>query len=152
MLPAVDGIRASFLSQIGVPTMAKASRPKQRSKRATSSKTSRRAVRNSRTTVSGPAMSDSSGAGDVQVDKTNAVEDVASAFAFTPDKAAEYDADTALAPRQGASAKPSDPIAGASTVSELNASEKVGSGGRTSATTRSPDHSIASAWTRAAVS
>jgi len=35
----------------------------------------------------------------------------------------------ALAPPQGASVKPDDPIAGASTVSELNGSEKAGSGG-----------------------
>ena len=54
---------------------------------------------------------------------------MASAFAFNPNKAAEYDPDAMLAPPEGASVKPADPIAGASTVSELNGSAKVGSGG-----------------------
>ena len=54
---------------------------------------------------------------------------MASAFAFNPNKAAEYDPDAALAPSEGASVKPADPIVGASTVSELNGSEKLGSGG-----------------------
>ena len=54
---------------------------------------------------------------------------MASAFPFNPIKAAEYDPDAMLAPPEGASVKPADPIAGASTVSELNGSAKVGSGG-----------------------
>ena len=86
-------------------------------------------VRNSRTTVSGPAEPDGSGAGDIVAEKTAAAQDVASACAFNPTKAAEYDPQAALAPPQGASVKPRDPIAGASTVSERNGSEKVGSGG-----------------------
>jgi hypothetical protein len=59
------------------------------------------------------------------------VQDVASTFAFNPIKAAEYDPGAAVAPPEGASVKPADPIVGASTVSELNASEKVGSGSPT---------------------
>ena len=54
---------------------------------------------------------------------------MASAFPFNPNKAAEYDPDAALAPPEGASVKPADPIVGASTVTELNGSDKVGSGG-----------------------
>ena len=54
---------------------------------------------------------------------------MASAFPFNPNKAAEYDPDAALAPPEGASVKPADPIVGASTVSEVNGSDKVGSGG-----------------------
>ena len=50
-------------------------------------------------------------------------------FAFNPNKAAEYDPDAALAPPEGTSVKPADPIVGASTVTELNGSEKVGGGG-----------------------
>jgi catalase len=56
---------------------------------------------------------------------------VSASFTFNPNKAAEYDPDAALAPPKGASVKPLDPIAGASTVSEVNGSDKVGSGGPT---------------------
>src|SRR5678815_5008929 len=96
-----------------------------------SSKTTKKhsTVRNSRTTVSGPAEPDASGAGDLAAEKAAAAQDVASAFAFNPNKRAEYDPKAALAPPEGASVRPSDPTAGASTVSELNGSDKVGSGG-----------------------
>src|SRR6187397_564964 len=87
------------------------------------------AVRNSRTTASGPAEPDGSGAGDIAAEKAAGTQDVASAFAFNPNKAAEYDPEAALAPPKGASVKPADPIVGASTVSEVNGSDKVGSGG-----------------------
>jgi len=86
-------------------------------------------VRNSRTTVSGPAEPDASGDGDIVAEKSAGTQDVAAAFPFNPNKAAEYDPDAALAPPEGASIKPADPIVGASTVSELNGSDKVGSGG-----------------------
>ena len=87
------------------------------------------AVRNSRSTVSGPAPPDSSGDGDIAAEKATATQDVASAFTFNFNKAAEYDRDAALAPPEGVSVEAADPIAGASTVSELNGSDKVGSGG-----------------------
>jgi hypothetical protein len=111
--------------------MAKSSRPSKAGKQSRSAKHSRNesTVRNSRTTVSGPAEPDAAGIGDVAADKAAAAQDFASAFAFNTNKAAEYDPDAALAPPEGASVKPPEPIAGASTVSELNASEKIGSGG-----------------------
>jgi catalase len=111
--------------------MAKSSRPSNRSKDSKPSKGSkdRSTVRNSRTTVSGPAEPDASGRGDVTAEKAAAAQEVASVFTFNPNKAAEYDPEAALAPPEGASVKPADPIAGASTVSELNGSDKVGSGG-----------------------
>jgi catalase len=111
--------------------MAKSSRPSNGSKQSKSSKSSKdgSTIRNSRTTVSGPAEPDASGRGDVTAEKAAATQDVASAFTFNPNKAAEYDPAAALAPPEGASVKPSDPIAGASTVSELNGSDKAGSGG-----------------------
>ncbi len=56
-------------------------------------------------------------------------QDVASAFPFNPIKSAEYDPAAALAPPEGPSVKPADPIVGASTVTESNGSDKVGSGG-----------------------
>jgi catalase len=86
-------------------------------------------VRNSRTTVSGPAKPDTSGSGDVVAEKAAGTQDIASAFPFNPNKAAEYDPAAALAPPEGAFVSPEDPIAGASTVTEVNGSEKVGSGG-----------------------
>jgi catalase len=101
--------------------VAKASRPAKTKTKST--------VRNSRTTVSGPAESDASGAGDMVAEKAAGTQDVASAFPFNSNKAAEYNRDAALAPPQGASVKPADPIVGASTVTESSGSDKVGSGG-----------------------
>jgi catalase len=85
-------------------------------------------TRNSRATVSGPAKPDASGAGDVLAEKSAGAQDLASAFPFNSNKAAEYDPDAALAPEKGASAKAADPIVGASTVTEMNGSDKAGSG------------------------
>src|SRR5688572_15545163 len=99
-----------------------------KSSRPTKTARSKSAVRNSRTTVSGPAEPDASGAGDRIAEKAAGTQDVASAFPFNPNKQAEYDPDAALAPPEGASVKPADPIVGASTVSEMNGSDKVGSG------------------------
>jgi catalase len=64
----------------------------------------------------------------VLAEKAAGTEDLASAFPFNPNKPAEYDPGAALAPPEGASMKPADPIVGASTVTEMNGSEKVGSG------------------------
>ena len=56
-------------------------------------------------------------------------EELAASFPFNANKPLEYDPDAAIAPDEGASKKPADPIVGASTVSEKNGSDKVGSGG-----------------------
>ena len=85
-------------------------------------------VRNSRATVSGPAAPDRSGAGDVLAEKMAGTQTVSSAIAFNPIKAAEYDPAAALTPPAGVAVKSADPIVGASTVSESNGSDKVGSG------------------------
>ena len=85
--------------------------------------------RNSRATVSGPARPDRSGQGDALAEKLSASAAVAAAFPYNPLKASEYDAGAAVAPQPGPSVKPHDPLAGASTVTESNASDKVGSGG-----------------------
>jgi catalase len=94
-----------------------------------SSKTSA-AKAQSRPTVSGPAEPDSS------ADSTDALEakfagtnELSSRFAFNENKPGEYDPAVALEPEQGVHAKPDDSIVGASTVSEMASSEKVGSGG-----------------------
>ena len=111
--------------------MAKSSRRLKVQKQSPAAKHSRKGtnIRTSRTTVSGAAEPDASGEGDVAAEKAAATQKVAAAVAFNANKAAEYDPKAALAPPQGASVKPDDPIAGASTVSELNGSEKAGSGG-----------------------
>ena len=85
--------------------------------------------RNSRATVSGPAEPDRSGRGDRLAEKTAAAADVAAAFPYNPLKASEYDPGAAVAPLPGPAVKPHDSLAGASTVSEMNGSEKLGSGG-----------------------
>ena len=100
-----------------------------KSSRSVKSAKKKSTVRNSRSTVSGPAVPDASGFGDILAEKAAGTQDAASAFPFKPNKAAEYDPDAALAPPKGASVKPADPIVGASTVTELNGSNKVGSGG-----------------------
>jgi catalase len=105
--------------------MAKTSK----SSRSTTASKTKSALRNSRATVSGPAEPDASASGDLAAEKAAAAQEVASAFVFNAHKAAEFDPDAALAPPTGASVKHDDPLAGASTVSELNGSEKTGSGG-----------------------
>ena len=102
-----------------------------RSSQAAKTSKNKSTVRNSRTTVSGPAKPDGSGPGGILAQKAAGTQDVASAFPFNANKAAEYDPEAALGPPEGASVKPPDPIVGASTVSEHNGSEKVGSGRET---------------------
>src|SRR6187200_1695913 len=104
--------------------------------------------RNSRTTVSGPAEPDASGAGDLAAEKAAGTQEVASAFPFNPQKAAEYDPDAALAPPEGTSVTPANPIVGASTVSEANDSDKSAAVGRASVAIRPSVRSIASASTQ----
>ena len=86
-------------------------------------------VRNSRTTVSGPAQPDRSGRGDIAAEKAAGTQQTAAAMPFNRIKRAEYDPSAALTPPKGPSIRPADPIVGASTVSEMNGSEKTGSGG-----------------------
>src|SRR5262245_2985400 len=111
--------------------MAKSSRPSKSQKNSRPVKHSRNesTVRNSRATVSGPAKPGPAVPGDPAAEKAAATQNVSAAFVFNPTKAAEDDPKAALAPPEGASVKPKDPIAGASTVSEQNGNEKAGSGG-----------------------
>jgi catalase len=85
-------------------------------------------IRKSRATVSGPASASGPVTGDILAEKAAATDELASAFPYNSNKAAEYDPDAASAPPRGASARPDDPIVGASTVTERHSSEKVGSG------------------------
>ena len=101
--------------------MAKSPRPKTSQKQ--------KSAGNTRATVSGPAAPVSSGTRDVLAERMAGTQALASAFLFNPNKGAEYDPESALAPPEGPSVKPPDPIVGASTITESNGSEKAGSGG-----------------------
>ena len=79
--------------------------------------------------MGGPAESGKPASTDVLAEKVAATADLAAAFPFNPNKASEYDPAAAVAPPAGAFVKPQDPIAGSSTVSEANGSDKAGSGG-----------------------
>ncbi len=108
--------------------MAKSHRSRKQQQKG-SGRSDRDSTRGSRASVGGPAAPASAGRGDVLADKVAGTQELASTFPFNPNKAAEYDPKAALAPPKGVSAKPDDPIVGASTVSESNGSEKAGSGG-----------------------
>ncbi|MCC7125050.1 MAG: catalase [Acidobacteria bacterium] len=85
---------------------------------------------NSRATVGGPAIP--ALYADSDDDPTVKMEATAALVERRPsndNKAAEYDPDAAQTPPEGQSVPPDDPITGASTVTEANGSEKVGSGG-----------------------
>ena len=83
-----------------------------------------------RATVSGPAEpSLTTETTDDLAAKVAGTEELAASFPYNATKAAEYDPDAAVNPPEGAAMKPHDPIVGASTVTELEGSEKVGSGG-----------------------
>ena len=97
------------------------------------SETSRKSTRpraESRNTVSGPAAPQGSPASaDLLEAKVAGTDELASAMPFNANKPREYDPLAAVAPAPGASTRAHDPIVGASTVSEGQASDKLGSGG-----------------------
>jgi catalase len=85
---------------------------------------------NSRATMSGPAEpSATESSADVQTAKLAATQTLSAAMPYNVTKPLEYDPGAAVSPEPGVHVKPADPIAGASTVTEMNGSEKVGSGG-----------------------
>jgi catalase len=79
-----------------------------------------------RSTISGPARK-TPGIADPAVMKLEGTELLAAAFPHNAAKPSEF-GEAATEPAVGQSAEPPDPIVGASTLSEPNASEKVGSG------------------------
>ncbi|MDB4996806.1 MAG: Catalase [Myxococcaceae bacterium] len=80
-----------------------------------------------RATTSGPARKDARGAGDAAAKKADATQALAAAVPFNPNKGAEYGRVSAT-PRPGVQVPSSDPRATGSTLSESNASRKVGTG------------------------
>jgi len=87
--------------------------------------------RNSRSTISGPARASASQSSDDLETKLTGTNELASRVPFNANKPREYDATAALFPSAGQSVDPPDPVVTASTVTEKNGSEKVGSGGPT---------------------
>ncbi|MDQ3518165.1 MAG: catalase [Gemmatimonadota bacterium] len=86
--------------------------------------------RNSRATVGGPAAPASTAAStsDELAVKQAGTQELAAAFPFNANKPLEYDPEAALSPEPGETASPGNPLVTASTVTEVNASDKVGSG------------------------
>lgn len=78
-----------------------------------------------RSTVSGPARKDARKLADALTAKMEGAEQLAAAMPFNPTKAREYGR-ASFDPPAGAAAEPPDPRATASTLSEANASPKVG--------------------------
>jgi catalase len=113
--------------------MAKSKDPRDR-RPSSSSPVTRRAPRatverTSRATVSGPARSEpQTSAADDLAAKYAGTEALSARTAFNENKAAEYGAGGAIEPPAGQPVEPDDPIVGASTVTEAEASDKVGSG------------------------
>jgi catalase len=94
---------------------------------------SSRPERNARATVSGPAEpgdpNEAITSNDDLAAKTAGTQELATRMPFNAIKAGEFEPDPSEAPPEGQAETPEDPIVGASTVSEMNGSEKVGSGG-----------------------
>ena len=81
-----------------------------------------------RSTVSGPAQNRRrTDIQDLATAKLAGTETLAAAFPYNAAKPSEF-GDAAMTPMTGQTAEPPDPIVGASTLSETNASEKVGGG------------------------
>jgi catalase len=88
--------------------------------------------RNSRTTVSGPSKSISSTSSlDDLAAKAAGMQDLARRMPFNANKPHEYDPAAAISPKAGQSLTSRQPVVTASTITETNASAKVGSGGPT---------------------
>ena len=103
--------------------MAKSRRPRRE-------EPGRPATRNSRTTVSGPAEAGSADAAvDTLAGKLLGTNELAVSLPFNLLKASEDRTTVLEGPEQGPSVTPRDPIVGASTVTECNSSDKLGSGG-----------------------
>ena len=79
-------------------------------------------------TTGGPARGAADKAGDVLDVKMAGTEALAASLPYNPTKASEYGELAARGPEEGAHVDPPDPIVGASTVTESNSSDKVGTG------------------------
>src|SRR4051812_12563419 len=86
--------------------------------------------RSSRATISGPAEPASSAQSpDVLIAKIAGAQELAAAMPFNTSKPGEFSPEPGAAAPEGQVVVPRDPIVGASTVTEMIGSDKVGSGG-----------------------
>src|SRR3954471_19084996 len=86
--------------------------------------------RSSRATISGPAEPASSAQSpDVLIAKMAGAQELAAAMPFNTSKPGEFSPEPGAAAPEGQVVVPRDPIVGASTVTEMIGSDKVGSGG-----------------------
>jgi catalase len=100
------------------------------SKRSRRTASDQRALRNSRNTISGPADTGPvDAAADALGSKLAGTNELALSLPFNPLKPSEYEPQVLDGPKAGPSVAAHDPIVGASTVTEGNSSDKVGSGG-----------------------
>ena len=103
-------------------TSSQPRRPRKTSNVAKASETS------ARSTVSGPTRkAGAPAARDAAMAKVAGVETLATAFPYNAAKPSEFGA-AAREPTKGQAVEPADPMIGGSTLSETNASPKVGSG------------------------
>jgi catalase len=101
-----------------------------KSKRSVRHASSKPALRNSRSTMSGPADASSvEAAADALASKLVGTDELSLSLPFNALKPSEYEPQVLDGPEAGPSAAPHDPIVGSSTVTEGNGSDKVGSGG-----------------------
>jgi len=87
-------------------------------------------------TVSGPSSRSTPPARDDNAAKMDGTNSLSAAINANTNKPLEYGLDEALNPQQGEAFTPDDPIVGASTTTEKQDSDKVGSGGATVGTNR----------------
>ncbi|GGX06299.1 catalase [Pigmentiphaga litoralis] len=80
-----------------------------------------------RTTSTGPSHG-STAPGDLPAEHMQLVNELSASMRYNVNKAAEHGRDNAVSPPQGMTSEPASPIVTGSTLSETNASAKVGSG------------------------
>ena len=82
----------------------------------------------SRNTASGPSHPSPAPAADLLMEKTAGTEELAASVPHNPLKPTEFGRDNAVSPTEGFAVAPPSPMVGSSTVTETNASDKVGTG------------------------
>ena len=82
----------------------------------------------SRNTSSAPSNPSPAPADDPLVEKASATDALAASVPFNPNKPGEFGRENAVSPPVGFSVEPASPLVGSSTVTERNASDKVGTG------------------------
>ncbi|WP_280154176.1 catalase [Piscinibacter sp. XHJ-5] len=108
--------------------MTKSDNPGRGKAAAKSGKKATAAKAASRSTVGGPSHPTRAAEGDLPADKAAATQALAAAIPFNENKPLEFGRDNAIAPPRGQTAEPESPLVGASTLTEVNPSPKLGAG------------------------